>query len=24
VLAGVVIVKWGEPEPAPEAALPTV
>ena len=24
VLAGVVIVRWGEPEPAPEAALPTV
>ena len=24
VLGGVVVVKWGEPEPAPEAALPTV
>lgn len=24
VLVGVVIVKWGEPEPAPQAALPTV
>ncbi len=24
VLGGVVIVKWGEPEPAPEAALPAV
>jgi drug/metabolite transporter (DMT)-like permease len=24
VLGGVVVVKWGEPAPAPEAALPTV
>ena len=24
VLGGVVVVKWGEPTPAPEAALPTV
>jgi drug/metabolite transporter (DMT)-like permease len=24
VLGGVVVVKWGEPPPAPEAALPTV
>jgi drug/metabolite transporter (DMT)-like permease len=24
VLGGVVVVKWGEPEPSPEAALPTV
>ena len=24
VIGGVVVVKWGEPEPAPEAALPTV
>ena len=24
VLAGVVVVKWGEPTPTPEAALPTV
>lgn len=24
VLGGVVVVKWGEPAPPPEAALPTV